>query len=91
MSKALRGREAWLDANGKTVKIDGIKHVLEVSTHRAIYPYREDVISVYAEPINKNSEYYLKTKRELGDDWSTDVLDSGDELYIEVAQQAGVS
>ncbi len=48
------------------------------------------MIDVSAEPINKNSKYYLEVKKELGDDWSTDILESGDELYTNIAQQVGI-
>lgn len=89
MSQRLEGREKWLDANGKIVKIDGRKHMLRVSTYRAIYPYPENVITVYAEPINKKSKYYLDTYKILKYDWSTDVLESI-ELTVDVGIQVGV-
>jgi hypothetical protein len=76
----------WLEHNGKTVLIDGIKHVIEVSTIRAIYPYRHTSISVYARPVNRKSKFYQDTKAKLGDDWSTDVL-SSPELQCEILNQ----
>ena len=81
-------KEFWLNANGKEVLINGIKHILRVSVYRAIYPYEHQVLTVHAEPKNKNTEYYQATKKELGDDWSTDVLGSF-EIECDVMAQLG--
>lgn len=83
---ALAGREEWLEHDGKIVTIDGIKHRLKVSTTKAVYPRRETTVSVYASPVNRQSQYYKSTKRKLGDDWSTDVLESP-ETEAEVMRQ----
>ena len=87
MSQDLKGREQWLEANGKVVKVEGKKYKIKVSSWLAIYPYRRFVVSVDAEMINKQDTEYLEIKKDLGDDWSTDVLESGDEFYIDVYQQ----
>jgi len=76
----------WLQQDGKTVLLDGIAHVIRVSTYRASYPYERDVISVQAEPVNKTTQYYLAIKKVLGDDWSTDVLASGPSFQTQVMQ-----
>lgn len=80
----------WLEANGKEVLLDGLAYRLKVTTFMAVYPYRREVISVMAEPVNKNSRHYLEVKRDLGDDWSTDVLDSDASLIVDVARQIGI-
>lgn len=77
----------WLEHDGKTVTIDGIKHVLRVNCYEVIYPYRHQVISVYAEVKNKNTKYYRDLRREYGDDWSTDVLESDELLTNQILQQ----
>ena len=77
----------WLNQDRKEVLIDGLAHCLQTSTYRASFPYERDVITVYAEPINKCTKHYLKVRRELGDDWSTDVLESGIELQVAIKQQ----
>jgi hypothetical protein len=79
--------ELLLANNGRTITLDGIKHVLRVSVHHAIYPYAHDVLSVYAEPKDKTTEYYHKTKRELGNDWRIDLDDSDPEVMGEVLSQ----
>lgn len=77
----------WLDHDGKFVLIDGLKYRLSVKTYRARYPVERDVISVHAEPVNKRSKHYREVKRELGDDWSTDVLESSLELQADILSQ----
>jgi 4'-phosphopantetheinyl transferase EntD len=79
----------WLSQNGKRVKLNGIVHVIKVTSFRASYPYYHDVIDVSAIPINKESKYYQTIKRELKDDWSTDILASDPEVEFEVRQQVG--
>jgi hypothetical protein len=86
MSYDLHYYENWLGHNGKTVLINGIKHKLEVRTHRAIYPRRYIAVTVYAAPINRNTKYYRDTKAKLGDDWSTDVL-YNPELAADILEQ----
>ena len=87
MSHDLRGREHWVGANGKIVTIEGKKYKIKVSSYKAISPYERMVISVLAEMMNKSDPEYLNTKLILGDDWSTDVLDSGDDFYAAVYLQ----
>jgi hypothetical protein len=66
----------WAEFDGREVTIDGHKHTLRVSAYEAIFPIRERVITVDADPVDKNSEWYRAIRAELRDDWSTDVLDS---------------
>jgi hypothetical protein len=77
----------WEQHNGKIVTIDGIKHKIIVDVFHAIFPYQHDAISVQAEAVNKNTEYYLSEKDKLGDDWSVDVLDSDVTLTANVFRQ----
>jgi len=85
--KSLKGLEYWLEANNKNVFIGGKEHVVKVDSFLAKYPYERYVISVDAEMIDKNDPEYLEVKKLLGDDWSTDILDSGDDVYADVYNQ----
>jgi len=87
MSRSFNIYGYWQEANGRHVKIDGHAYKLRVNVDNAVYPYPQKVIRVYADPINKNAAWYQKIKRELGDDWSTDVLESDVELTCSVASQ----
>jgi len=87
MSKDLSRKEFWLEANGKIVKVQGKKYKIKVSFWQAIYPYKRYVISVDAEMINKDDPEYVKIRQDLGDDWSTDVLESGEDFYAAVYTQ----
>jgi hypothetical protein len=73
--------------HGTVILLDGIKHTLSVSTYWAIYPYAHEVITAHAEPKDKRSEYYRRTREELGDDWSTDLLDSDVTVLADVLAQ----
>jgi hypothetical protein len=84
--KSLEFYTNWLEHDGKTVTIDGIKHKIKVSTFEAIYPYKHAAITVYATPVNRYSKYYREIKKELRDDWSTDVLSSL-EMECEILSQ----
>jgi len=77
----------WLEHNGKTVKIDNINHILRVDHYKAIYPYPHWVITVHAEVKDKSTKYYQDQKRELGDNWSTDVLESDISLQADILRQ----
>ena len=87
MSQDLSRREFWLEANGKTVKVQGKKYKIKVSSWKAIYPYKRYVISVMAEMVDKDDPEYIEVRRILRDDWSTDVLESGDDFYCAVHEQ----
>ena len=69
-------QEQWLEHDGKKVRLHGHAHTLKVRSYEAIYPYAHTVLHVSAEPVNKETRYYQDIKRQLGDDWSTDVLRS---------------
>jgi len=77
----------WAKYHNSIVLVDGIKHRIQVSIHQAKYPRPAKMISVQAVPTNKNSRYYQETRRRLGDDWTTDVLDSDLELTANILQQ----
>ena len=87
MSQDLSKKEYWLEANGKTVKVEGKKYKIKVSSWKAIYPYERYVISVMAEMVNKDDPEYIEVRGILRDDWSTDVLESGDDFYCAVHEQ----
>ena len=89
MARDIKYYEHWQKHDGKKVLIDGHTYQLKVTTYQASYPYPHTVISVYAEPVNKASKMYLDTKRELKDDWSTDVLDSDISLQADILHQCG--
>lgn len=83
---ALNHHREWLEHNNKTVKLNGIKCKVKVSTGIAKYPYEYEYITVYAEPINKNSKLYRQRVERLHDDWSWDLLGSF-ELGYEALKQ----
>mgnify|MGYP001074389770 CR=1 FL=1 len=83
----LEHHEEWLDYDGRKVVLNGVAHKIRVSTYRAIYPYEHVAITVHADPVDKRTKYYRDTKRELGDDWSTDVLGSDIELQVNILLQ----
>jgi len=68
--------DQWLEADGRVVTLDGIKHRLRVEQYEAIYPYKRTVTKVWATPVNRTSRYYRDIRAALGDDWSTDILES---------------
>ena len=76
----------WLEKNGAIVSINGHEHILKISSFQAIYPYPHQTLHVNAEPIDKTTDYYLEVKRQLKDDWYTDVLGSI-ETECEVLEQ----
>lgn len=80
------GSEFWLSANKSIVTVDGLEYVLQCSLHNAIYPYPRTVLSVYADPLDKNSPEYIKSRDWLHGHWSVDVLNSED-FCIKVIEQ----
>lgn len=60
----------WLQYDGFTVTVDGKRR-------RIITRVVGDWITVEAEMLNKRDPEYVEIRRKLGDDWVTDVLDSG--------------
>lgn len=79
----------WEKHDGKRVKIDGLAYTIRVRTGEAIYPYKHRYIMVDAVPVNKNSAHYQQVREQLRDDWTTDVLASGDELQADILRQLG--
>lgn len=79
--------ESWIQYNGKSVYIDGIKHIIKVSTYKAIYPYKHIALHVDAIPADKNTKYYRTLKAKLGDDFSVDLLQSDCELQANILLQ----
>lgn len=83
----LEHHKEWLNYDGCKVILNGIAHNIMVSTHKAFYPYECDIITVHADPVDKRTKYYQDIKRELGDDWSTDVLDSDIDIQVNILLQ----
>jgi hypothetical protein len=81
----------WQSHDGKIVLIDNIKHKIEVRIFEQTYPYKAQVISVHAVPLSKNSQYYKTIKLQLGDDFSTDILDSDIKVQSDVLRQLEVA
>jgi hypothetical protein len=89
MSRSMNYAAHWLEHDGKHVVVDGIAYTIKATSYMAVYPYAEERVSVYAAPVSKQSKYYRDIKRYLGDDWSTDVLDSENEWkFLQAAQSA---
>lgn len=76
--------------NGKIVKVDGLAYRIKYSEHRAKYPYAHLSTMISLDPVNKRSEHYLKIKRKLGDDWSTDLKNASESTMRQIAAQLGV-
>lgn len=81
----------WLKHHGKVVKVDGKKYKISASSHDAIYPYKHKSYTASAEMVDKNDPEYLTTKKDLGDDWSTDLLDSDPEVAAKFLKALGES
>ena len=81
--------ETWEKHDGALVTVDGLRCKIRVSSHNAIYPYPHRVIDVSAVPTRaaKRTEAYLRVRRDLRDDWSTDVLASDVEVQSEILAQ----
>ncbi len=75
--------------NGKIVKIDRISYKIKYEEHKVKYPYVHTSVSISLIPINKRSDYYMKVKRKLGDDWVVDARDLHDDGYTQIVQQLG--
>ena len=90
MPKNYDSYKQWIEADEKKVFIDDLVYQIKVTTWLASYPVRSQRISVSAVPINKYSKHYLEVKADLGDDWVTDVLDSGDDFYLDIAKQVNL-
>lgn len=87
MARSFKVYGFWAQHENKIVKVDGISCRIKISVYVQRYPYEQQVISIYAEPISHSTEKYKETKRILGDDWSTDVLDSDIEVQSEILRQ----
>jgi hypothetical protein len=79
---ALEHYAGWLAHDGKHGVVDGIAYTIHAKTYTTRYPYREEVITVTAEPCNKQSKYYRTIKAQLEGDWYTEILDSDPETFV---------
>lgn len=77
----------WQQHDGKEVVVDGLRCRLRCEVFRQRYPYPDEVISVHAVPLSTRSKLYRAIRHQLGDDWSTDVLDSDIDLQVDVLEQ----
>lgn len=78
--------QEWLDYHGLKVLYEGRAYRLEARSFTPVHG--EDRITVFATPVNKSSKMYREVKRTLGDDWSTDVLNSTIEIEWDFLQAA---
>lgn len=81
-----------LDAvNGLLVELDGILGNIKVERRFSKY-YGAEIAKVMHEPVRgkkgKDSEAYQRIKRELRDDWSTDLTNS--ERLPQIMSRAGI-
>ena len=89
MARSTQVYGEWAQHDGRTVTVGGLKCRLRCNVFMARYPVAQEMISVHAEPISRTSKAYRETRAALGDDWSTDVLDSDIELQSEILAQLG--
>lgn len=78
----------WLKYDGLKIRVDGKLWKVRASTHEAIYPYRHTSLHVEASIVDRNDPEYVETRRKLGDDWSTDVLESDSLVWLLAARKA---
>jgi len=64
--------------DGRTVTLDGVHGELRYESYRAVYPYEHVRHTLVHKPSEKGqrSKAYLSQRRELGDDWQTDLTNS---------------
>lgn len=84
MTTLTDGNREWLDFDGMTVRLDGIGYKVKAASFNAIYPYARQTLTVDLEMTDKQSPEYLAVKRQLGDDWSTDLMASDSDLPARV-------
>jgi hypothetical protein len=76
--------------DGRHYTLDGISGVLSYETFIAVYPYKHVDHSFHhtADAKGRRSEEYLKVRKILRDDWSTDLTNS--ERLGEIARKLRV-
>ena len=69
---------------------DGIEGRIEVHEIDAVYPYAHRARYVSFQPTarGKRTEAYRRVRRELRDDWSTDLKQSGPEVWADHIMRA---
>jgi hypothetical protein len=89
MARSLEHYSDWLDYEGKVyVDPDVGRCKIRIHLFTAVYPYRMEAISVYGDPLNKRNKHYQAVRQQLGDDWSTDILESGPDYQAMVMRTA---
>jgi len=76
MSHSYKVYGFWAEFDGRKVTVEGHDYILRVTSYMAIFPVEQRVISVYADPVDKDSQWYWDHHRQAGGAWSTDVLES---------------
>lgn len=79
----------WIPFDGREVTVRGRRYRLRVRQFRQRYPYEADMLQVYADPLDRDAEYY-DTRRQLGDDWSVDVIGSDLDFECAVCEALGI-
>ena len=76
--------------DGKTLVRRGIRGKFKLEIYRAIYPYEHTYTQLWHIPDEqgRQTEEYREIKRQLGDDWQTDLTNEFD-AQIEAAAELG--
>ena len=82
--------DVWDFLDGRAYTLDGVHGKFEVSKREALYPYHHTAYSLYHRPSTKGkkSATYRKIKRDLGDDWDSDLSDQI-EKFCDIARKLG--
>jgi hypothetical protein len=75
--------------NGVIIKMGGHKYKVKYTEYKTKYPSPGKAVFLDLEPTaqEKKTEWYLKERRKLGDDWSVDAKNLSDDHYVEVYKQ----
>jgi hypothetical protein len=81
--------ELFAFLHGKSYVLDGIRGVFHYETCKARVPYERIVHKLSHEPdaSGRRTKQYREIKRQLGDDWSTDLTDG--ERLCDIAVELG--
>ena len=76
--------------DGRSYTLNEISGQFRHETRRAIYPYPRTIEKLTFQPDEKGqaTEEYRQTRRELKDDWTTDLTDAID-TYCDIAIELG--
>ena len=87
--EAVTLRDLFKKHNGSIVKMGKHKYKVVYHEYKAKYPSPHISIYMSLDPTaaEKKTEWYLKERRALGDDWSVDAENLSDTHYVEVYKQ----